>query len=149
MRQLDYLCLVSNLPRGTTIKLPCYLFTPAGKPSRWQDNLVILDTGADNSAFSEQYLRRVGYTDFAPSGKKKQTGNGIVEIKVSLVQGLVLASKFKVGSVKVDVLSSWDSNKVVGVIGMDILTSLTFVLSHEHKKFMLATGIVPALNQLF
>ena len=112
MRQLDYLCLVSNLPKVATIRLPCYLLTPSGI-SLHRDELVILDTGADNSAFSEQYLKSAGYTEITPSDKKKQTGNGIVEIKTVDIQGLVLANQFKMRGLKVDVLSNWDNNRAV------------------------------------
>lgn len=146
---MDYLCLISNLPKSTTIRLPFYLLTPSGEPPLFKEGFVILDTGADNCAFSEQYLNRMGYTEIAPSGNKKQTGNGIVEIKTVSIQGLVLANQFKISTLKVDVLSNWDNNRVVGVIGMDVLTRLTFIMSHDHGKFMLSAGSIPELRQFF
>ncbi|MCL2216984.1 MAG: hypothetical protein FWB91_08205 [Defluviitaleaceae bacterium] len=40
-------------------------------------------------------------------------------------------------------------DEAVGVIGMDILSRLTFILSHEHKKLMLSAQPIPELMNLF
>ena len=50
---------------------------------------------------------------------------------------------------KVDVLENWKAYAVVGVIGMDILSQMTFILSHEYEKFMLTNQKVPELVKLF
>jgi len=50
---------------------------------------------------------------------------------------------------KIDVLDRWKAHSVVGVIGMDILAQMTFILSHEHKKFLLTDQKLPGLSKLF
>ena len=50
---------------------------------------------------------------------------------------------------EVDVFENWDESPVVGVIGMDILTQLTFIISKEHKKFLLTEKVLPELGKHF
>ncbi|MCL1862033.1 MAG: hypothetical protein FWF78_00515 [Defluviitaleaceae bacterium] len=49
----------------------------------------------------------------------------------------------------VDVLENWKARTIVGVIGMDILSQLTFILSHKHKKFMITDQDIPDLSRFF
>ena len=83
------------------------------------------------------------------SGLKKSTATGEVELLTCEVNGVTLANQFNFGKMKIDVLENWKSHTVVGVIGMDILSQLTFILSHEHKKFLLSTQTIPELAKLF
>ena len=65
------------------------------------------------------------------------------------INGLTIANQFRIGKMNVDVLENWKAHSVVGVIGMDILSRLTFILSHEHKKFLLSAQPIPELAGLF
>jgi len=146
---LDYLNLVSKFD-GKTIKLPV-LVAPATsivRPSGLIHHMII-DTGADTTALTEEFLRKSGYDNFQNSGIKKRTATGEIELLTCDVIGITIANQFKVGKITVDVLSGWDEHTVVGVIGMDILSRMTFILSHEHKKFMLTGQKVPELESLF
>ena len=58
-------------------------------------------------------------------------------------------NQFKVSKINVDVLRGWEEHAVVGLIGMDILSKMTFILSHEHKKFILSSQTLPELDTLF
>jgi hypothetical protein len=149
MKLLDYLNLVSSF-NGKTIRLPVAI-TPSNikllnKP---EDHQLILDTGADNSALTEEFLMQNGYSNFQNSGAKKRTATGEVELLTCEVSGFTIANQFKISKIKVDVLTGWEEHAVVGLIGMDILSRLTFVLSHEQKKFMLTAQPVPELAKLF
>ena len=110
---------------------------------------LILDTGADHTALTEDFLQRNGYIQFHPSGIIKRTATGEAELLTCNINGLVIANQFKVGSIKVDVLSGWNEHAVVGIIGMDILSRFTFILSHEHKKFLLSAQNLPEPASLF
>ena len=149
MRQLDYLNLVSKFD-GKTIRLPI-LLDPASATVNVQSRgyQLILDTGADTSALTEEFLMRNGYKDFQKAGAKKRTATGEVELLTCEISGLTIAKQFRVNKIKVDVLTDWDEHAVVGVIGMDILSRLTFILSHEHRKFMLSAKPIPELAKLF
>jgi hypothetical protein len=52
-------------------------------------------------------------------------------------------------SILVDVLENWETHEVVGVLGLDTLSKMTFILSHENKKFMLTDQKIPELIKLF
>jgi len=147
MKQLDYLHLVSKFD-GKTIRLPIILESthPHLQGRGYQ---LILDTGADTSALTAEFLTKHGYVKFQKSGTKKRTATGNVELLTCEIKGLSIARQFKVSKIKVDVLRGWDEHIVVGVIGMDILSRMTFILSHEYKKFMLSSHPVPALLKLF
>jgi predicted aspartyl protease len=146
---LDYLNLVSSF-NGKTIRLPIAIL-----PSNTQirdipkDHQLILDTGADTTALTEEFLMKNGYDNFQKSGTKKRIATGEVELLTCEINGITIANQFKVGTMKVDVLSGWEEHAVVGVIGMDILTRLTFILSHEHKKFLLSAQTIPELTKMF
>jgi len=65
------------------------------------------------------------------------------------INGLTLVNSFKFGQMKVDVLENWSTHEVVGVLGMDILSKMTFILSHKHKKFLLTDNDLPEISTLF
>ena len=146
---MDYLNLVSDF-KGNTIRLPIVV-TPASVKvvDIPRGHQLILDTGADTSALTEEFLSRNGYSNFQNTGLKKRTATGDVELLSCQIDGMTIAKQFRIGKLKVDVLSGWAEHTVVGVIGMDILSKLTFILSHEHKKFMLSAQSIPELAKLF
>ena len=146
---MDYLNLVSSFS-GKTIRLPIAV-APSSVDVRDipKDHQLILDTGADTSALTEEFLIKNGYDKFQKTGAKKRIATGEVELRTCEINGIIIANQFKIGKMNVDVLSGWDEHAVVGVIGMDILSRLTFVLSHEHKKFLLSAQPLPELARFF
>jgi len=110
---------------------------------------VIIDTGADNTAFTKEFLKRRGYGRYQRSGFKTSTATGEIELLTCEINGLTIANQFSFGKMKVDVLENWKAHTIVGVIGMDILSQMTFILSHKHKKFILTDNDVPDLAKLF
>ena len=146
---MDYLSLVSNF-NGKTIKLPVTI-NPASKSIRPAPSAphLILDTGADTTALTREFLKKNGYGKYIKSGKKKSTATGEVELLTCDINGLTIANQFKFGQMTIDVLENWKAHTVVGVIGMDILSQMTFILSCEHKKFMLTDQKIPCLMNLF
>jgi len=149
MKQLDYLNLVSKFD-GKTIKLVVSA-EPMSSAIRKLPMIhhVIIDTGADTTAFTKEFLKRRGYGKYQKSNLKKSTATGEVELFTCEINGLTLANQFRFGKMTVDVLENWKARTVVGVIGMDILSQMTLILSHEHKKFMLTNQYVPELVKLF
>ena len=146
---MDYLNLVSSF-NGKTIRLPVAIAPSNTKLLNIpEDHQIILDTGADSSALTEEFLAQNGYSNFQKSGAKKRTATGEIELLTCEVNGFTLANQFKISKIKVDVLTGWDEHAVVGLIGMDILSRLAFILSHEHKKFMLSAKPIPELAKLF
>jgi len=147
---LDYLNLVSKFDDGKTIKLVVSA-EPSNSSIRKLPMIyhVIIDTGADNTAFTKEFLKKRGYGKYQRSGFKTSTATGEIELLTCEINGLTLAGQFKFGKMKVDVLENWKSHAVVGVIGMDILSRMTFILSHKHKKFMLTDQDIPDLTTLF
>jgi len=147
--RLDYSNLVSSFD-GKTIKLPVTI-TPANKAIRPAQSFpqLILDTGADTTALTREFLKKSGYGKYSKSAIKKRTAAGEVELFTCDIGGLTIANQFKFGQMKVDVLENWAAHTVVGVIGMDILSQMTFILSHEHGKFMLTNRDVLDLAKLF
>jgi len=146
---LDYLNLVTKFD-GKTVKLP--IIAEPINPTIQKLSLdydVIIDTGADTTAFTKEFLKRRGYGKYQKSNLKKSTATGEVELLTCEINGLTLANQFKFGKMTVDVLENWKARTVVGVIGMDILSKMTLILSHEHKKFMLTNQYVPELVKLF
>ncbi|MCL1883139.1 MAG: aspartyl protease family protein [Defluviitaleaceae bacterium] len=121
---MDYLNLVSNF-RGKTIRLPIEI-TPSNEQVQDipKDHQLILDTGADTSALTEEFLVQNGYSKFQKSGGKKRTAAGEIELLTCGVNGMTIANQFRVSKIEVDVLTGWDEHTVVGVIGMDILSNL-------------------------
>jgi len=146
---LDFLNLVTKFD-GKTIKLPV-LVDLANDTMKLQVHgyQLILDTGADVTALTEEFLTKNGYSHYQKSGGKKRTVTGEAELLTCEINGMTIANQFKISKIKVDVLSGWGEHAVVGVIGMDILSRLTFILSHEHKKFMLSAKPLPELATLF
>ena len=145
---MDYLNLVSDF-KGSTIRLPIVV-TPAGvQVDTPRGHQLIPDTGADTTALTEEFLMQNGYSNFQNSGAKKRTATGEVELRTCQIDVMTIAKQFKVSNLKVDVLSGWEEHAVVGLIGMDILSRLTFILSHKHKKFMLSSQAIPELTKLF
>ena len=149
MTQLDYLHLVSDFD-GKTIKMP-FMLVPANSSIRIlaQDYQLVLDPGADNTALTRQFLKKNGYGKYQKTGSKKVTATGEVELLTCEINGITLANQYVFGEMKVDVLENWKSHAVVGVIGMDIISQLTLILSHEYGKFMLTDQKIPALAELF
>ena len=145
---MDYLNLVSKFD-GRTIKLSIFI-DPADSTSRLkiEGYQLILDTGADVTALTQEFLARNGYTQYQPSATKKRTATGEVTLSTCQINGLTIANQFKVNNMKVDVLRGWGTHTVVGVIGMDILSRLTLILSHEHKQFLLTTQTIAALADI-
>jgi predicted aspartyl protease len=146
---LDYLNLVSKFD-GKTIKLVVSA-EPMSSAIRKLPMIhhVIIDTGADTTAFTKEFLKRRGYGKYQKSNLKKSTATGEVELLTCEINGLTIANQFSFGKMTVDVLENWKARTVVGVIGMDILSRMTFILSHEHKKLMLTNRHVPELEELF
>ena len=145
---MDYLNLVSSFEANRTIKVETVII-PANKTILRTERLLILDTGADTTALTRQFLNKVGYGKYSKSGKIKSTATGEVELLTCEINGLTLANQFKFGKMKVDVLENWKAHTVVGVIGMDILSQVTFILSHKHKKFVITDQNIPDLAKLF
>jgi hypothetical protein len=148
MKQLDYLNLVSNFEANRTIKIETVVI-PANKTILRTERLLILDTGADTTALTRQFLAKVGYGRYSKSGKIKSTATGEVELLTCKINGLTIANQFNFGNMEVDVLENWRSYTVVGVIGMDIISQMTFILSHKHKKFMLTDQDISSIGELF
>lgn|GEM_PF-3315193 len=122
MRQLDYLNLVSKFDEKT-IKL--LISVEPMSSSVWKLPMVhhvIIDTGADTTALTKEFLKRRGYGKYQRSGLKKNTTTGEVELLTCEINGLTLANQFNFGNMKVDVLENWKAHTVVGVIGMDVLS---------------------------
>jgi hypothetical protein len=90
-----------------------------------------------------------GYGKYQKSGARKSTATGEIELPACEINGLIIANQFSFGKLKVDVLENWKAHAVVGVIGMDILSQMTFILSSEHKKFLLTNQKIPDLVKLF
>ena len=149
MRPLDYLNLVTKFD-GKTIKLPI-LLASANESMKIEvpGYQLIIDTGADTTALTKEFLQKNGYKHYQKSGAKKRTVTGEIELHTCEINGMMIANQFKVSKMKIDVLSGWGEHAVVGVIGMDILSRLTFILSHEHKKFLLSAQTLPELAGLF
>jgi len=146
---LDFLNLVTKFD-GKTIRLP--ILAKPINPNIQNvslDYYAIIDTGADSTAFTKEFLKRSGYGVFHRSGTKKSTATGEIELLTCEINGITLANQFNFGKMKIDVLENWKAHTVVGVIGMDILSQMTFILSHEHKKFMLTNQGIPDLIKLF
>lgn len=140
MRLLDYLNLVSRFD-GKTIKMNISVepSTPAirNAPIFYH---AIIDTGADTTAFTKEFLTRRGYGKYSKSGIIKNTTTGETELLTCEINGLTIADQFTFGKIKIDVLENWKAHTVVGVVGMDILSRLTLILSHEHKKLRVLTS---------
>jgi len=141
--------LVANL-NGKAIRLP-FMLTPANASIRDipENHLLILDTGADSTALTKEFLKRSGYGNYQRSGSKKSTATGEIKLLTCEINGLTLANQFCFKKMHVDVLENWKAHTVVGVIGMDILSQMTFVLSHKHEKFMLTNQDIPDLSRFF
>jgi len=118
------------------------------KPSKVTRELV-LDTGADRSAITSEVLKRHGYAQFKNSNRLVRTATGTTMLRNCKINGLTLANQFHFDSMTIDVLENWEGHTVVGVIGMDILSQMTFILSHVHKKFLLTNKKVLQINELF
>ena len=146
---MEFLHLVTKF-NGKAIRLPVVL-TPSSTEiiDIPKDHQLILDTGADDTALTKEFLLRSDYTKYKNLGKKKVTATGDVELPTCEINGLTIANQFRIGKMNVDVLENWKAHSVVGVIGMDILSRLTFILSHEHKKFLLSAQTLPELAGLF
>ena len=146
---MDCLNLVTDFD-GSTIKIRTTL-VPANKDIKTSHfrHMLILDTGADTTAFTREFLKKSGYGRYAKSGKKKSTATGEVELLTCEINGITIANQFNFGKMKVDVLENWKTHTVVGVIGMDILSKMTFILSHKYKKFMLTDQDIPHFVALF
>ena len=146
---MDYSVLVSNF-NGRTIKLPIVL-SPANEKIRDipKDHQLVLDTGADITAITEDFLMLNGYNVYQKSGKKKRTASGVIELLTCSINGITIANQFNVGKMKVDVLRGWEAHTVVGVLGMDVLSQMTFILSHEYQRFLLTGQHIPELQKIF
>ena len=145
---MDYLNLVSSFEENRTIKIDAVVM-PANKTILKTGRLLILDTGADTTALTRKYLNKIGYGRYRKSGKIKSTATGTVELLTCEVNGLTLANQFNFGKMNVDVLENWKAHTIAGVIGMDIISQLTLILSHKHKKFVLTDQDIPDLSKLF
>ena len=102
MGLLEYLNLISNF-EGSTIKIEVSLL-PANKIIKHQKVIpyVILDTGADTTALTRNFLTKSGYGVYSKSGNKKNTATGEVELLTCEINGITIASQFKFGKMKVD-----------------------------------------------
>jgi len=145
-----YLNLVHDLREGITIKLRCKVET-ANKYIRNSSvvSSFIIDTGASRSAVTREKLKSLGYGKYVKEPGKKLTANGETEFFSTIIRGLIVAEQFSLGEMKVDVLEGWGKREIVGVIGMDILTNLTFIISHSHSKFIITNEEIPELVGIF
>ena len=146
---MESLCLVTDFD-GKTIKLESTLI-PANKSIKplLVKQTLIIDSGADTSALTREFLKKNGYGKYSKTGKVINTATGDAELLSCEINGLTIANQFKFGKMKVDILENWKSHQVVGVIGLDILSQMTFILSHEHKKYLLTDQKIPELAKLF
>jgi len=110
--------------------------------------LVILDTGATRTSISKKVLLKHGYGKYTKSATKKMTAVGEISFSYCTVKSIKLANEFVYENLRVDVLEGWENRAVVGVIGIDVLSQLTFILSGEHKKFLLTNKSIPELLPL-
>ncbi|MCL1844312.1 MAG: retroviral-like aspartic protease family protein [Defluviitaleaceae bacterium] len=147
MSQLEFAFLISDF-YSSTIRLPC-LLVPANSALHTQNCQLLLDTGAGKSALTKEFLNRNGYGIYSKVGKNKMTASGEAEFHTCEVNDLTIANQFKLGKMKFDVLQNWKTHSVVGLIGMDMLSQMTLILSHTHKKFLLTDQKLPELEQLF
>jgi len=65
---------------------------PANKAIRPAQSFpqLILDTGADTTALTREFLKKNGYGKYSKSGKKKSTATGEVELLTCDIGGLTL-----------------------------------------------------------
>ncbi|MCL2168430.1 MAG: aspartyl protease family protein [Defluviitaleaceae bacterium] len=147
---MQLLVLSDAFESGTTLSVLVTL-APANKSIRQRMHpfRAILDTGAVNTTLSKDFLARHGYGMFGAPRSAKRTAAGLVEFKTCKIGGLVLSNQFSFDSMVVDVFEDWQASESVGVIGMDILSQMTFILSHEHKKFLLTNEKIPQLGPIF
>ena len=146
---MDCSSLVSDTFPSTTIRLP-FVLSPANtkiRPSSLEQ-LVILDTGATRTSISKKVLLKHGYGKYTKSATKKMTAVGEISFSYCTVKSIKLANEFVYENLRVDVLEGWENRAVVGVIGIDVLSQLTFILSGEHKKFLLTNKSIPELLPL-
>ena len=144
---MEYLNLVTNFD-GRTIKIEVILLpsNQSIKPPVHKQTLI-LDTGADKTALTRQFLQRNGYGKYTNTAIKKNTATGPVELYSCEITGLIMANEFKFGKMNVDVLDNWQFSTCVGVIGMDIISQMTFILSHNYRKFLLTKQDIPELSK--
>ena len=147
---MEFLPLISEKFLRDTIKLDCYLI-PANRKIKVARTFpqLILDTGASTTSITREFLIRNGYGKYTKSETKKLTAVGPVEFYHCIINGIEIANSFKYGEMQIDVIDGWDQRAVVGVIGMDILSQLTFILSHEYNKFLLTDKPIKELSTLF
>ena len=132
---MNDLLLMDSLD-GNTIKLSLTL-KPANRTIYPMEQLITLDTGAYRTAISQKCLANYGYGVYRKTGEKRQTANGVIDVKTCEINGLTIAGQFVFGKMTVDVLENWTDGKKVGMVGMDILSQLTFILSHEYNQYKL------------
>ena len=145
---MGYLNLVTDYDLGKVIKVHT-IITPSNSTIKEKLRSLIIDTGADRTAVTKEFLKMNGYGKFTKSVASKTTATGTANFLMCEINGLTIANQFKFGKIRIDVLENWQANTVVGVIGMDILSQLTCILSHKHKKFLLTDQDIPDLAKLF
>ena len=106
---MDYLNLVSKFD-GKTIKMVMSA-EPSNKVIKSVPEIhhVIIDTGADTTALTKEFLKRRGYGKYQWTGQMTRTATGEVELLTCDINGLTLANQFKFGKMTVDVLEKWES----------------------------------------
>ena len=148
---MDYSNLIiDTLNVGNTIKLP-FVLTPANKSIKTLGKALylIVDSGASRTSITKEVLHGHGYGQYSVSTQQKRTADGFKRFKYTTINGMCIAKEFAFGEMVVDVLENWDESTVVGVIGLDILTQLTFITSHKHRKFMLTHKDIPEIDKYF
>ena len=96
MKQLDYLNLVTDFD-GSTIKIRTTL-VPANNDMKTAHfrHMLILDTGADTTALTREFLTKSGYVKYNKSGMRKRTAAGEVELLNCEINGVTIANQFKI-----------------------------------------------------
>ena len=91
---------------------------------------------------------RHGYGKFHNSEVYTNTATGSVRLQTCDINSIRIANSFTYESLTVNVLSGWGHRAIVGVVGMDIISRLTFVLYHKTRQFLLTDKDIPALRDV-
>ena len=115
---MEHSCLISDIPKNSTIRVSCDLIPNSGKVRKASWYYIILDSGSDNTTLSKEFLK-------------------------------MHANAFSFSEMNVGVFENWNNSKVVGVVGMDILLQLTFIMYHRLNKFLLTDEDIDGLREVF
>jgi predicted aspartyl protease len=100
---------------------------------------LIYDTGADTTTITREALMRLGYTNFAPSGKVKRTASDFIEPFTCVVTELIIGNQFRLRNMKVDVSEHESTSAFDGVIGMDFISLVETEISGKNGTVTIST----------